>query len=37
LVEIEGTLSGANRLPPGLKAADDEALHVKLLEVVSND
>ena len=37
LVEIDGTVSGANRLPPGLKAADDGALHVKLLEVMSKE
>lgn len=37
LVEIDGALSGANRLPPGLKAADDGALHVKLLEVMTRD
>jgi len=37
LVEIDGTLSGANRIPPGLKAADDGSLHVKLLEVMSKE
>lgn len=37
LVEIDGTLSGANRLPPGLKASDDGALHVKLLEVMTKE
>ena len=37
LVEIDGILSGANRLPPGLKAEDDGALHVKLLEVMSKE
>jgi len=37
LVEIDGTVSGANQLPPGLKAADDGALHVKLLEVMSKE
>ena len=37
LVEIDGALSGANRLPPGLKAADDGALHVKLLEVMTRE
>jgi uncharacterized protein (TIGR02246 family) len=37
LVEIDGALSGATRLPPGLKAGDDGALHVKLLEVMTRD
>ena len=37
LVEIDGTVSGASRLPPGLKAAADGALHVKLLEVMSKE
>ncbi len=37
LVEIDGALSGANRLPPGMKAMDDGALHVKLLEVMSKE
>ena len=37
LVEIDGSLSGANRLPPGLKAGDDGALHVKLLEVMTKE
>ena len=37
LVEIDGTLTGANRFPPGMKAADDGALHVKLLEVMSKE
>lgn len=37
LVEIDGALSGATRLPPGLKVADDGALHVKLLEVMSKE
>jgi uncharacterized protein (TIGR02246 family) len=37
LVEIDGALSGANRLPPGLKAGDDGALHVKLLEVMTRE
>lgn len=37
LVEIDGALSGANRLPPGLKAGDDGALHVKLLEVMTKE
>ena len=37
LVEIDGTLTGANRLPPGLKADDDGALRVKLLEVMTRE
>ena len=37
LVEIDGALSGADRLPPGLKASDDGALHVKLLEVMTKE
>ena len=37
LVEIEGLLTGANRLPPGLKAEEDGALHVKLLEVMTRE
>jgi uncharacterized protein (TIGR02246 family) len=37
LVDIDGILSGANRLPPGLKALDDGTLHVKLLEVMTKE
>lgn len=37
LVEIDGVLTGANRLPPGLKAFDDGALHVKLQEVMTRE
>ncbi len=37
LVEIDGALAGANRLPPGMKAGDDGLLHVKLLEVMSKE
>jgi uncharacterized protein (TIGR02246 family) len=37
LVEIDGALSGANRFPPGMKAGDDGALHVKLLEVMTKE
>ena len=37
LVEIDGALSGANRLPPGLKAGDDGVLRVKLLEVMTRE
>jgi hypothetical protein len=37
LVEVDGVLTGANRLPPGLKEFDDGALHVKLLEVMTKE
>ena len=37
LVEIDGALKGATRLPPGLKEGDDGALHVKLLEVMTKE
>ena len=37
LVEIDGALSGANRLPPGLKAGADGVLNVKLLEVMTKE
>jgi uncharacterized protein (TIGR02246 family) len=37
LVEIDGALSGAKQLPPGLKAGEDGALHVKLLEVMTKE
>jgi uncharacterized protein (TIGR02246 family) len=37
LVEIDGVLSGALRTPPGLKAFEDGALHVKLLEVMTKE
>ena len=37
VVDIDGVLSGANRLPPGLKAFDDGALHVKLQEVMTKE
>jgi uncharacterized protein (TIGR02246 family) len=37
LVEIDGALTGANRLPPGLKAGEDGALHVNLLEVMTKE
>ena len=37
LVEIDGALSGANRLPPGLKADTDGVLHVKLQEVMTKE
>jgi uncharacterized protein (TIGR02246 family) len=37
VVDIDGTLSGANRLPPGLKAQEDGALRVKLQEVMTKE
>ena len=37
LVDIDGVLSGALRLPPGVKASEDGAVHVKLLEVMTRD
>ncbi len=37
VVDIDGTLSGATRLPPGLKAGDDGAVHVKLQEVMTKE
>ncbi len=37
VVDIDGTLNGANRLPPGLKAGADGALHVKLQEVMTKE
>jgi len=37
VVDIDGTLSGATRLPPGLKAQEDGALHVKLQEVMTKE
>lgn len=37
LVEIDGAVTGANRIPPGMKAGEDGALHVKLLEVMSKE
>ncbi len=37
LVEIDAALTGANRLPPGLKADEDGALHAKLLEVMTRE
>jgi uncharacterized protein (TIGR02246 family) len=37
VVDIDGTLSGAHRLPPGLKAGEDGALHVKLQEVMTRE
>ena len=37
LVDIDGVLSGALRMPPGLKANDDGTMHVKLLEVMTRE
>ena len=37
LVDIDGILSGALRMPPGLKANDDGTMHVKLLEVMTKE
>jgi len=37
LVDIDGALTGANRLPPGIKAGDDGAVHVKLQEVMTRE
>ncbi len=37
VVDIDGTLKGALRLPPGLKAGEDGALHVKLQEVLTKE
>ncbi len=37
VVDIDGILSGALRLPPGLKAGEDGALHVKLQEVLTKE
>lgn len=37
LVDIDGILSGALRVPAGLKANDDGTMHVKLLEVMTKE
>jgi len=37
VVDIDGTLRNALRLPPGLKAGEDGALHVKLQEVLTRE
>ena len=37
LVDIDGTLSGATRTPPGIKANDDGTIRVKLLEVMTRE
>ncbi len=37
VVDIDGILSGATRLPPGLKPAEDGTVHVKLQEVLTRE
>jgi uncharacterized protein (TIGR02246 family) len=37
VVDIGGVLTGANRFPPGMKAFEDGALHVKLQEVMTRE
>ena len=37
VVDIDGSLTGFSRLPPGLKATNDGALHVKLQEVMTRE
>jgi uncharacterized protein (TIGR02246 family) len=37
VVDIDGVLTGANRLPPGLQAGEDGAVHVKLQEVMTRE
>lgn len=37
VVDIDGVLKNAHQLPPGLKAAEDGALHVKLQEVMTKE
>lgn len=37
VVDVDGTLTGANRLPPGLKAGEDGALRVKLQQVMTRE
>ena len=37
VADIDGALTGANRLPPGLHPAADGALHVKLQEVMTKE
>lgn len=37
VVDIDGVLTGAMRLPPGLKGGADGALHVKLQEVMTKE
>jgi uncharacterized protein (TIGR02246 family) len=37
VVDIDGILSGASQLPPGLKPLEDGAMHVKLQEVMTKE
>jgi uncharacterized protein (TIGR02246 family) len=37
LVDIDGVVTGAIQLPPGLKAASDGGIHVKLQEVMTKE
>ena len=37
VVDIDGILTGFSRLPPGLKAAPDGTMHVKLQEVMTRE
>ena len=37
LVDIDGTLTGALRMPAGMKPNDDGSIHVKLLEVMTKE
>ena len=37
VVDIDGALVGATRLPPGIKAGEDGAVHVKLQEVMTRE
>jgi uncharacterized protein (TIGR02246 family) len=37
VVDIDGVLTGARQLPPGLKAQADGALHAKLQEVMTKE
>ena len=37
VVDIDGALTGARQLPPGLKAGDDGSVHVKLQQVMTRE
>ncbi len=37
VVDIDGVLTGATRLPPGVTAGEDGAVHVKLQEVMTKE
>ncbi len=37
LVDIDGALTGATRLPPGVQTSEDGTVHVKLLEVMTKE